>query len=78
MSFADDVTGYQSPRPICSVVVWRASQDTQTQAEFDTLISSDAMTKAIWLAMRSRGYTANQQAVARHRKGDCKCPSPVM
>lgn len=78
MSFADDVTGYRVSRAKCSVAAWRTTQDAETLAEFDASLLSDVSSKAIWLAMQKRGYTANPQAVSRHRRGDCQCPSPTM
>ena len=77
MSFADDVDGYQIPRARCSVGVWRESQDAETQAQFDERLRSAAPSRAIWEAMRARKFSGTEQTVSRHRRGDCKCPSPT-
>ena len=78
MSFADDVSGYQVSRPQCSVGLWRSAQDAETRAEFDAAVASVETTKAVWLAMRKRGYKHNDTTVRRHRRGDCNCPSVAM
>lgn len=83
MSFTDDVlAGATKTGSRCSVAVWREQfvlVDPVGAEEFDTLIADPTVQgRAIWAAMRARGYGPGQQSVTRHRRGDCQCPSPMM
>lgn len=81
MSFTDEVTALDTTLQrggVCSVAIWRGKQSPEVRAEFDAaLLNDDVTAKAIWLAMKGRGFGSDVSTVQRHRRGDCKCPSPM-
>lgn len=77
-------TGNRSKGGGCSVEAFLSEQGSwpvpkgrdrrYTNAEWLTVFQSHAEHRAIWKVMREYGYTRGENAVQRHRKGNCACP----
>ena len=79
MSFADALVESAAPKTTkCGVTTWLAAQSPQDRAAAQAaLADARMMGTTIHRAMRATGYDAGLASVQRHRRGDCKCPSPT-
>jgi hypothetical protein len=62
----------------CSVTRWRnrlsAGTYPVTLADFDELMASELEASVVARYLLKRGVEVRDQAVRRHKRGDCKCP----
>lgn len=75
-SFAEEVRAesLQGPGPRCGIAKAVAEMDEDTAAELVAALEDrDVKSVAISRVLRRRGYGVGDQAVARHRRGLCRC-----
>ena len=60
----------------CGTATFIAEQSPADRADIlEALADTSIPSATIWRAVKPLGYRHCQQTLARHRRGDCQCPS---
>lgn len=82
MSFADDAASFAGiPGGVCSVGLLLddiTTDDPDLADEVRAALTNRRLSSTgIMRALRSRGWEITINPIERHRRGECKCPSPT-
>lgn len=59
---------------VCQMSAVEEALDKRDLAELHAALKDKTVTAAaIFRALKGRGFTVNEEGVAKHRRGDCRC-----